>query len=89
MEKDKLIDLQKEYIKLLEKALSESNSIAAIHGYMANKDDIKKGELLREEIAKCVNTLNESDKFDKSIAKLIEAGITKAVAMAPVNKPKN
>lgn len=53
--KNKLIELQKEYIKLLEKALSETNTIAAIHHYKANEYDIRKGKLLREEIAKCVS----------------------------------
>ena len=53
-DKDKLIELQKEYIKLLEKALSETHSIAAVHHYKADEHDIKKGELLRKEIAKCV-----------------------------------
>ena len=53
--KDKLIELQKEYIKLLEKALVETHSIAVMHHYKADDYDIKKGELLRKEIAKCVS----------------------------------
>jgi len=53
--KNKLIELQKEYIKLLEKALGETNIIASIHHYKADEYDIKKGKLLRKEIAKCVN----------------------------------
>ena len=53
--KNKLIELQKEYIKLLEKALSETHPIAHNHHYRANEKDILKGELLRSEIEKCVS----------------------------------
>ena len=50
----KLIELQKEYIKLLEDELSKITPIAIIHHYEVNKDDINKGEMLRTKIKTCL-----------------------------------
>ena len=47
----KLVETQSKYIELLEKALSETHQIAAIHHYKASESDIEKGKALRNLIA--------------------------------------
>jgi hypothetical protein len=45
-----LVNVQKEYIQLLESELGKTSSMCAVHGYMANQKDINKGIELREKI---------------------------------------
>ena len=59
MNMNKLIELQKEYIKLLEKALSETHVIAVGGNYKFDEYDIKKGELLRAEIDKRIEEIKQ------------------------------
>lgn len=52
-EKDRvtlLIQAQRDYIALLEKALQEVMTIAFVHGYVPGKEDVDMGVMLREKI---------------------------------------
>ncbi len=50
--KDELIELQNEYILLLEKELGNFAAMAYNRGIKSSQEAIKKGERLREEINK-------------------------------------
>ena len=52
-----LINLQAEYIQLLEKSCNEMIGIAVVHHYMPKETDIDKGTLLRLKIAEAKQKL--------------------------------
>ena len=55
--KEDLINLQKEYIKLLEKALNDVAPYLYVHSIEADAEDVEKGEELRLKIFDLENAI--------------------------------